>query len=441
MFNKIITLFVCFVLFSPFIFFESEKTTYRHQNIEQENSVINRVIPMLMRIGRFPSLSTVVINDEQVVWSEGFGFTDLDVKKPATDQTIYMVCSISKTITGTALMQLYEQGLFELDDDVNDYLPFSLRNPNFPNDTITFRMILSHSSSLRSDPESFYWLNYSAYPPIPWYPHPWIEHYIVPGGPYYVEDIWHQSNRPGDRAQYSNANFVLTAYLVEILSNESFIDYCETNIFAPLDMEKASFNLADFDIEDVAIPYHFYMGEYRKITELDWGANPPGEDYYRMLHYPVGGLYTSVVDLSHFLIAHMNGGVYNGTRIINESTLQEMHSNQPPLMGYGLAWYFSGTLYGQVFSGHEGDIPGYHNCMFMRHPDFNHGIIFFITGDRYTPIGRTMALFIRNILFFKARLLSSSNILDIPEHQKIITNQRNFNIPNPLIEFQKLKLI
>ncbi len=59
-----------------------------------------------------------------------------------------VIASISKTITATAVMQLWEQGLFELDDDVNDYLPFNVRNPNHPDVPITFRMLLTHTSSI-----------------------------------------------------------------------------------------------------------------------------------------------------------------------------------------------------------------------------------------------------------------------------------------------------
>lgn len=401
-----------------------QKTSPAHRG----DSIFDNIMTFLMRIGHFPSLSTCIINNE-VIWSKGYGLYDLDEEKPATEYTKYMACSISKTITGMALMQLYDQGLFDLDDDVNIYLPFSLRNPHFPNESITFRMLLSHSSSINSDPVSFYWLNYSAQHPITWYPYPWIENYIVPGGTYYVLEIWNEKYKPGERAQYANANFVLIAYLVEVLSGETFSEYCDANIFAPLDMDGASFNLTAIDIAEVAIPYHFYLGNYLKITEIDWEMDPPPDIYYRMLHYPVGGLYISVTDLSHFLMAHMNGGVYNETRIISEGTLNEMHKIQPPLSRYALAWYYSETIYGRVFSGHEGDIPGYHNSMFMQHNNLDKGVIFFITGDRYTILGRNMALLIRNILFIKANLLPDTHIINAENGEEILDMNHDLKIP------------
>jgi CubicO group peptidase (beta-lactamase class C family) len=182
------------------------------------------LITGLIRIGHFPSLSGCIILDDKVVWSKGYGFYDIENRKPATEYTTYIVASISKTITGAALMQLYDKGLFGLDDDVNEYLPFSLRNPNFPDIPITFRMLLSHSSSLNIAPDSFSWSNFSRDPPVSWYPYPWIEEYVVPGGKYYDPEVWNSEYPPEEKTDYANVNFVVCAFLVEILSHEPFIE-------------------------------------------------------------------------------------------------------------------------------------------------------------------------------------------------------------------------
>ena len=377
-----------------------------HQDESLSDQIFDRILTLLMKIGHFPSLSACIIKNDEVVWSNGYGLYDIEREKYATEHTIYISCSISKTITGTALMQLYEQGLFDLDDDVNNYLPFSLRNPNFPDNSITFRMLLSHASSINNDPESFYWFNYSIDPPISWYPDHWLEEYLLPSGNYYVSEIWDNESSPGTEAEYANVNFVIISYLVELISGEPFLEYCDEHILTPLGMENSSFNLSCFDLDNVAIPYHYNNGEYYTINNivdngLEW-FNPPDIIYYRFLHYPVGGFYTSVSDLSHFLIMHMNGGVYNGVRILEEDTIEEMHKIQPPDHGYGLAWYYTRTQYGKIFSGHEGDLPGYHNSMLIQYPNNDNGVIFFINGDRYTSLGGYIAEIIRSILFIKA---------------------------------------
>jgi CubicO group peptidase (beta-lactamase class C family) len=107
-------------------------------NTSSNEKFFDRFITILLKIGHYPSLSSCIIKNTKVIWMKEYGLYDIENQKQATKQTIYLVASITKTITSTALMQLYEQGLFDLDDDVNNYLPFDLRNPNFPDDNITF---------------------------------------------------------------------------------------------------------------------------------------------------------------------------------------------------------------------------------------------------------------------------------------------------------------
>jgi CubicO group peptidase (beta-lactamase class C family) len=338
-------------------------------------------------------MSACIIKNNEVVWAKGYGLYDIEQEKPATEQTIYIIASITKTITGTALMQLYERGLFQFDDDINKYLPFSVRNPNFPNDIITIRMILSHSSSLNDDPTSYSWFNVSHDPPIPGYPCPWLEKYLIPGGQYYIPEIWSTEYHPGEYMQYANINFDLAGYLVELLSGEPFYEYCKEYIFTPLEMAHTSYCLADFNIDDVAISYTFHHGTYEK------------RPHYQLLHYPAGGLRTSVMDLSHFFIAHMNQGVYNGTRILKAETVEEMHKIQPPgnkynNFYYGLAWMIEEKI-GSTFSGHSGYIPGVRTYMFMRQSD-NTGAIYFFNSGRLIMLYNFVNIVIQNLLFFKA---------------------------------------
>jgi CubicO group peptidase (beta-lactamase class C family) len=369
------------------------------QGQPSNNDVIfDHLITILLKISHYPSMSACIIKNTTVVWEKGYGLYDIEQQKQATEHTIYVVASITKTITSTALMQLYEQGLFQLDDDVNKYLPFHLRNPNFPNDPITIRMILSHSSSLNTDPLSYHWFNYSQAPPIPFYPSPWLEEYLLPGGAFYSPEIWDTTHHPGEYMQYANINFDLVAYLVQLFSGQPFHEYCNDHIFTPLEMKQTSFRLPDLNINDVAIPYVYQNRTYEKLP------------YYQLLHYPIGGLMTTVDDLAHFLIAHMNHGVYNETRILQNETVTLMHTIQPPgniyyNFHYGLGFMIEETLIGKnVYIGHSGDIPGVHTRMFMNQSD-NTGIICFFNSDRSTYMKKFASVMIQNILFAKAEQL------------------------------------
>jgi CubicO group peptidase (beta-lactamase class C family) len=355
---------------------------------------------LLIKLALYPSLSACIINGDEVTWSNSYGFYDLDNRKSATENTIYNIASISKTFTGTALMQLYDQGLFDLDEDVNNYLPFNLRNPNFPDDPITFRMLLSHSSSLNIDSSDYYWLNFSADPPLSFYPYPWLEEHLIPGGKCYYSGRWSSNYRPGEYSMYANINFDIICFLVELISGENFVDYCKEHIFIPLGMYNTSFNLSELNINNVAIPYHYHNGEYLHINELSYmlGGFTPPDKYWRMRMYPAGGLYTTVSDLSHFFIAHMNGGVWNGVRILEEDTVEEMHRIQPPGnldpntdSYYGLAWTIgiNPSGFNVNIMGHGGGIYGVHTWMYYI-PDEEIGVVYFTNGDKY---------FERNVLF------------------------------------------
>jgi len=110
------------------------KTTFLENRGLYDDLVFDRMITVLMKVGNIPSISASIIKDDNVVWSNGYGLYDIEHDKEASENTIYAVASISKTVTATALMQLYDQDLFDLDDDINDYLNFSIRNPNDPED-------------------------------------------------------------------------------------------------------------------------------------------------------------------------------------------------------------------------------------------------------------------------------------------------------------------
>jgi len=378
-----------------------DKTLNLGRRIDPYGEIIfDQIIIHLMEKGHFPSLSACIVVNKEVAWAKGYGLYDMENSKQATENTIYMVASISKTITGTALMQLYDEGLIDLDEDVNKYLPFSLRNLNYPDDPITFRMLLSHTSSLAGDStfSSYWWGNFSGEAPIPWYPYPWLGEYLIPGGKYYSPSIWSKS-RPGEQLIYANINFDLIAYLVELISNQSFHEYCYEHIFMPLDMKDTSFRLSDLDIGNVAVPYHYLeSGRYRRY------------EHPRILHYPVAGLRTSISDLSHFLIAHVNDGVYNGVRILTEESIKEMHKIQAfgnNSFNYGLAWTIWKYHDREVFSGHWGDYtPGFSARMMIRLRD-DTAIILFVNGDRMLnnwEDGNAALSGIQNILFLKAAL-------------------------------------
>ena len=378
--KKLVGICICILLITTCVIPVMADTTQKAAYIPFNDAAFDQKISLLMKIAGFPSLTACIIKDNQMIWSKGYGYYDRSGQKPATTDTYYAIGSITKTIVGTALMQLYEQELFDLDDDVNTYLPFDLQNPNFPEDPITFRMLLSHTSSLNTNEQlQYYWFNFSGDPPFDFFPEPYLREFLLPGGRFYDPSVWSTEYRPGEYAMYANVGFDLISYLVEIISGEPFLDYCDAHIFSPLDMKHTGFNLSRFDIDQVAIPYQRFKGKYYTINEIAFlfGEAPP-DQYWRLRCYPAGGLYTTVSDLSHFLIAHMNNGIYNGTQILEKETVDLMHAIQPGnQIGYGLAWSHQAIA---DLQGHGGDLPGADAWMLYNQTK-DIGVIYFANGN------------------------------------------------------------
>lgn len=363
--------------------------------------ILNTYIRALLRLAHKPSLAACIIHQDEVVWSNAYGYYDRENKKKATTETLYLQASVSKTITATALMQLYEQGLFDLDDDVNDYLPFDLRNPNHPEIPITIKMILSHRSSLADD--NLHWIALSYIPGDPdveGFPYPWLEEYLTPGGSAYSSTTW-SLDKPGETYYYANIGFSIVAYLVELLSHQDFNLYCQQHIFKPLQMNSTGFRLRDVDIENTAVPYEFKNGGY--FRHPHYGIH---------VLYPAITLRTSIEDYSHFIIAHMNGGVWNDVRILNQSTVEMMHTahfSPRDKYNYGLGWQITNKVFEKNY-GHSGGYVGALDLVTIN-PKDNTAVLLFsnaLDSELHSTRMEWKAFSaINNALFHKAKRIAS----------------------------------
>ncbi len=384
--------------------------------------IFEKLIMKLMNFSHMSALSAAIIKDNKCIWAKGFGLYDRENNKENDEETIFLVASISKTFAATGLMQLYEKGYFDLDDDVSDYLPFYLINPNYPEIPITFRMLFSHQSSLATDREdspNFLTRIFPGGLKIEGYPYPFLKDYLTPYGINYKPQVWTNSP-PGGEMHYANIGYGLMGYLVEILSGKSFEKYCYENIFKPLGMDNSSFSFSNLESNKVAVPYEFISGEYCPII------------HYDLLDSPAGGLRTSVMDLSHFLIAHMNNGVYENIRILNEDTIAEMHSIQYPRedgyqYGLGFQIWEKPT---DIYIGHTGGLYGVATKMVFRLSD-KIGVIFFTNKEIWNNYEIVSFSLIERLLFWKANGFSNielqnailDNTVDSNEH--LITYQKS----------------
>jgi len=364
------------------ISYQNEKisSSKANQKFLSEDPAFDLRIKLTMGLGHFPSISACIIKNDSIVWYNGYGKAKLFPKKEPTPDTIYPVGSISKTVTATAVMQLWEQGLFDLDDDINDYLDFNVRNPNYPETPITFRMLLAHHSSLTGDKNLNYWyLSYLYFTHKKDYPSPLIKEIITPEEKFYKTNIW-KNFIPGSKKTYSNFNYMLLEHLIEVLSEQSFSEYCKQNIFEPLNMSNTSFYFDDLKDKELAGSYHNIGSIYFLIPYIDVG-------------YSFGGLKTSISDFSHYVMAYINEGMWNGFRLLKESTIDMMltiqFENTSSYSRQCIGWQRFGGFQGSRTFGHVGHTPGGSGAIFLNTTE-NYAQIFFI--NRYIDFTSPRAL-------------------------------------------------
>ena len=354
-------------------------------NKPHTNLSFDTKIKILLRIINIPSAVICLIKNNSVGFLETYGYKELFKREKATKNTIYCLGSVSKAVTAVALMQLYEKGYFDLDDDVSEYLPFELKNPRYPDINITYRMILSHQAGLNDFGVKLSKVPYMLIQSrIKNNSNQLIEEMLSPGGRAYSRRYFTRY-APGEKAMYDELGFIIAGRLIEEISGLSLEEYCQKNIFQPLNMSNTSFYLDKIDKDRLARPY---------LTALQLNTPLPKYDFF-ILDAPAG-LYTTAEDLSHFLIAIMNGGVYGGVRLLKEDTIQIMHTKQYPgshdfFLGLlfrgnieveqGLGWFFI-NIFGLELQGHTGGAPGYSCHMYITKNEKNEtvGIIMLANG-------------------------------------------------------------
>ncbi|HNS17147.1 MAG TPA: serine hydrolase [Bacteroidales bacterium] len=300
-------------------------------------------VTWIMDEAMIPGISLCFLENGEIYWKKHFGYANIEQAVPVGDSTVFLTASISKTIVLTACMQIHEKGLFELDDPVNDYLPFDVFNPSFPDSIITFRHLMTHLSSISDDLSLINGLvTYGYDSPIAL--QDFLQAYLLEDGIYFSPQNFLQVP-PQTAYSYSNVGVSLLAHIVEVLSGMDFESYCQRHIFGPLGMEQTSFRLENLDQSRIATPY---------IRQNDVLVPSPHAGFPV---YPAGTLRTSAVNLSKILTMYMNGGSYDQVQILEDATVDLITTLQYPEITFpdlmGLIWQFN---YG--FFSHGGSFPG-----------------------------------------------------------------------------------
>ena len=296
--------------------------------------------------------SIALIDDQTVAWSQGFGFADKENEIKASPETIYKIGSITKVFTGTAIMQLAEQGKLNIDHPVKEYIPeFTVKSRFGDTHPITIRSLMTHHSGLSTDNLSGYFDdNDDAFKTIVDY----LQTQYVAFPQNYI-------------FSYSNLATDLLGVIISRVSGIEYWRYIEQNILRPLEIDR-SFAKTQKDRSNIAKAYE--------------NADSPGMIEPSLRDKPAGCMDSTVIDMSHFVSMLFAGGIYKNNIIIKLETLAEMFTIQNkdiPLdfnFKIGLNWLLSrsGLENAGKVCWHDGGSPHYFSIIVIL-PEQKLGVV------------------------------------------------------------------
>jgi CubicO group peptidase (beta-lactamase class C family) len=381
---------------------------YKKSSVSNVDSLTSKLTEIYKK-GQINGLSVSIVTPKGVRYSNGFGYSDLSKKAKYTPNTIQNIGSVSKTLIGIALLKAQEMGKLNLDDSINKYLPFKVRNPFYSDIPITIRHLATHTSTIT---DSKYYNNkayilkdnlnpdtsklknmgvtFNAPKERITLPN-FFKKLLAENGAWYQKDNFLEKV-PGAMFEYTNVGATLAAYILELATGESYDSFTTKHILESLEMSSSGWSFNSVDMNKHSILY----------ANIEQSL-----PYYSLITYPDGGLITSVNDLSLYLIELIKGYSGNGILLTNKS-YQEIFQEQLSSRNftdrnndykfndeYNSGIFMGITPVGQI--GHSGTDPG---------------IVCFMFFNPKTQIGKIVMM---NNSFSSTVFEQSLTILDIME--------------------------
>ncbi len=305
--------------------------------------------------GSIPGVVALVARNGKIVYHKAFGMADNGSNRKLKPDDVFRIASQSKAITATAVMMLWEEGKFRLDDPISKHIP-EFKNPRVlkafqyrdtthttepASKEITVRHLLTHTSGIGygviDGDERFQMIFHKA----------GITDLFT------TEDIAIEENikklaklplhhDPGEKYVYSEGLDVL-GYFIEVMSGMPFNDFLRRRLFDPLGMDDTWFYQPDKNADRLVPVQMHHKGQWTRLPVTFYDPDYPAKGAKRF--YSGGaGLSSTAKDYATFLQMYLNGGELNGIRILSRTTIQSMMGNQ-----VGDLWEGSGRHYGLAF--------------------------------------------------------------------------------------------
>lgn len=297
---------------------------------------------------RLPGLSVGIVRDQELIWSKGYGFSDVKKKIPTTAETVYSICSITKLFTSVAIMQLYEQGKLSLDDSLSAILPErKIRQQFADSGPITIRGLLTHSSGLPREADFPYWTGPEYKFPTREQIHQKLEEQetLYPASTYF---------------QYSNLGMVLLGEVIEKLSGQPYEVYIQEYILEPLRLTHTFPKLPE------QLWGNKLAQGFSSITREGTRDVIPRFDAAGM--QAAAGYASNVHDLAQFASWQFRLLGNGGKEILKAATLKEMHRVHWVDPDWQIHWGLGFVLFqngGKTLTADWGTCPGYRSIIVM----------------------------------------------------------------------------
>jgi CubicO group peptidase (beta-lactamase class C family) len=341
-----------------------------HTRLQGFDSYVEQV----MKAWNTPGLGVGIVVKDKLVFARGYGYRDYGKKLPFTPETLFQIASNTKLFTAVSAGMLVEQGKLSWDRPVREAVPTIQFYNDQLNNNITLRDMLSHRTGVtRHD--------------LIWFKSPFTRSelfeklkYLEPQEPMRETFL------------YNNLMFSAVGHIIELKSGESWEQFVRERILAPLDMTSTTFTISEMlRHPDHGVPY----SEKRDSFEL-----------YKIPYYedtegvaPAGAIISNIDELSHWLIALMNEGKYQGKQVLPADVLEATMQpaiGLPNTMGQALGYwellnpdYGMGRMIasyrGHLITYHGGDLPGFHSQISFM-PNDKIGVIVFVIGDHSAPL-------------------------------------------------------
>jgi CubicO group peptidase (beta-lactamase class C family) len=358
---------VCIVAAAP-------RVSAQQSSIDARLNGFDAYMATVLEEWNVPGIGVGVVVKDKLVFAKGYGYRDYGKKVPYTPTTAQPIASNTKLFTAVAAGLLVDEGKLDWDKPIRDYVPSARFYNDDLNRTVTMRDMLSHRSGItRHD--------------LIWYKSDFTQkqlferlRYLEPNEP------------PRTTFLYNNMMYSGAGYSIELLSGIPWESFVRQRILTPLGMTRTTFTIEDMvKTPEPGVPYT----ERRDGTEL-----------YRIPYYsdaigvaPAGAINSTIVDMSKWLIALMNGGRMNGQQIIPASVLKQTLAPSIALPNTGLEVRGYGELLNSVYgmgrwtasyrghllAYHGGDLPGFHSQVSMM-PQDSIGVIVFVIGNHAAPL-------------------------------------------------------